>query len=78
MPKTLSGKLVAAFGHQVFEVIERTPQRLREIGGIGAKKLQRIIAGWADQNHVGGTDFIAEIIRQLAATPRRPDLAQGE
>ncbi len=38
-----------AFGAQVFEVIERTPERLREIHGIGDKRASRIIGGWADQ-----------------------------
>ena len=42
-------KLVGAFGEAVFDVIEREPDRLREIAGIGPKRAARIIAGWADQ-----------------------------
>ena len=44
-----AGKLVAAFGAAVFEVIEQTPLRLREIGGIGAMRAKKITSGWADQ-----------------------------
>ncbi len=42
-------KLVRAFGETVFEVIEQEPRRLREATGIGPKRAERIIAGWAEQ-----------------------------
>jgi exodeoxyribonuclease V alpha subunit len=42
-------KLVRAFGETVFEVIEQEPCRLREVTGIGPKRAERIIAGWAEQ-----------------------------
>src|SRR5271168_2575857 len=42
-------KLVRAFGQEVFDVIEQEPPRLREVTGIGPKRAQRIIAGWAEQ-----------------------------
>jgi exodeoxyribonuclease V alpha subunit len=42
-------KLVRAFGEAVFDVIEQEPGRLREVTGIGHKRAERIIAGWADQ-----------------------------
>ena len=42
-------KLVRAFGETVFEVIEQEPRRLREVTGIGPKRAERIIAGWAEQ-----------------------------
>ena len=42
-------RLVAAFGEAVFDVIEATPHRLLEVGGIGQVRLNRITAGWADQ-----------------------------
>jgi exodeoxyribonuclease V alpha subunit len=42
-------KLVRAFGDGVFEVIEQEPNRLREVTGIGPKRAERIIAGWAEQ-----------------------------
>jgi exodeoxyribonuclease V alpha subunit len=42
-------KLVRAFGEAVFDVIEQEPSRLREVTGIGPKRAERIIAGWAEQ-----------------------------
>jgi exodeoxyribonuclease V alpha subunit len=33
----------------VFDIIEQEPGRLREVTGIGPKRAERIIAGWADQ-----------------------------
>jgi exodeoxyribonuclease V alpha subunit len=47
-----AGKLVAAFGEAVFDVIERTPDRLLELEGIGKTRLKRIVAGWAEQKVV--------------------------
>jgi exodeoxyribonuclease V alpha subunit len=42
-------KLVHAFGEAVFDIIEQEPGRLREVTGIGPKRAERIIAGWAEQ-----------------------------
>ena len=42
-------KLVKAFGEMVFDVIEQQPDQLRKVTGIGPKRAQRIVAGWADQ-----------------------------
>ena len=42
-------KLVRAFGEAVFEIIEQEPGRLREVTGIGPKRAERIVAGWAEQ-----------------------------
>jgi exodeoxyribonuclease V alpha subunit len=42
-------RLVQLFGTEVFDVIEASPQRLREVGGIGPKRMARIISAWADQ-----------------------------
>ena len=44
-----AGRLVKAFGAEVFEVIERAPARLREIEGIGALRARQITSGWTDQ-----------------------------
>src|SRR5919205_422907 len=45
-------RLVAAFGEAVFDVVERDPERLREVDGIGPKRMARIVKGWADQKVV--------------------------
>src|ERR1700732_99579 len=42
-------KLVRAFGETVFDVIQQEPHRLRGVTGIGPKRAERIIAGWAEQ-----------------------------
>jgi ATP-dependent exoDNAse (exonuclease V) alpha subunit len=53
-------KLVRAFGETVFDVIEQEPSRLREVTGIGPKRAERIIAGWAEQ----------KVIREIAPPGR--------
>src|SRR5215813_8715318 len=45
-------KLVRAFGEKVFEVIETTPDRLREVSGIGPVRGASILAAWAEQKAV--------------------------
>ena len=42
-------KLVGAFGEQVFEVIEQTPERMTELEGIGPKRKKRVVDAWAEQ-----------------------------
>jgi exodeoxyribonuclease V alpha subunit len=42
-------KLVRAFRDAVFDVIEQEPGRLREVTGIGPKRAERIVGGWAEQ-----------------------------
>src|SRR6187455_3591678 len=45
-------KLVRAFGEKVFDVIEATPDRLREVEGIGSVRAASILAAWAEQKAV--------------------------
>ena len=45
-------QLVAAFGEDVFEVIETTPARLRDVPGIGGVRAARITEGWQTQRTV--------------------------
>jgi exodeoxyribonuclease V alpha subunit len=45
-------KLVRAFGEKVFDVIESTPSRLREVDGIGPVRAASILAAWAEQKAV--------------------------
>ncbi|ETX03894.1 MAG: hypothetical protein ETSY2_31950 [Candidatus Entotheonella gemina] len=42
-------KLVRAFGEQVFEVIEQTPERMTALDGIGPKRKKRVVDAWAEQ-----------------------------
>ena len=39
-------KLIRAFGEQVFDVIEETPERLREVDGIGPIRAKRMVEAW--------------------------------
>jgi exodeoxyribonuclease V alpha subunit len=45
-------KLVRAFGEKVFEIIEASPDRLREVDGIGPVRAASILAAWAEQKAV--------------------------
>jgi exodeoxyribonuclease V alpha subunit len=45
-------KLVRAFGENVFDVIETSPDRLREVDGIGPVRAGNILAAWAEQKAV--------------------------
>jgi len=42
-------RLIKYFGTDVFEIIEASPERLREVNGIGPVRAARITGGWADQ-----------------------------
>jgi len=50
-PKTAE-RIVARFGEETLETIEREPERLREVSGISSKKLAGIIGAWAEQKDV--------------------------
>ena len=45
-------RLVAAFGADVFDVIETAPDRLRDVDGIGPQRALRISDGWRSQRAV--------------------------
>jgi exodeoxyribonuclease V alpha subunit len=45
-------KLVKAFGTDVFDVIEQTPERLQELDGIGPKRRQKVVSAWAEQKSI--------------------------
>ena len=45
-------RMVRLFGTDVFDIIEASPARLREVEGIGPKRANRITAAWADQKRI--------------------------
>ena len=45
----LARRLVAAFGERVFDVVERAPQQLREVEGVGEKRAQSIARAFRAQ-----------------------------
>jgi exodeoxyribonuclease V alpha subunit len=49
---SLAKAIVAQFGADTFEIIEAEPSRLNEVPGIGRKRAERIVRGWADQKAV--------------------------
>jgi exodeoxyribonuclease V alpha subunit len=48
----LARRLIAAFGTNVFDVIEHEPARLRDVDGIGPQRATRITEGWQSQRAV--------------------------
>lgn len=48
----LAGAVVARFGEATFDVIENTPERLREVDGIGPKRSALIAERWARQKDI--------------------------
>ncbi|GBD94504.1 ATP-dependent RecD-like DNA helicase [bacterium BMS3Abin05] len=48
--KSTARKIIDKFGKEALQIIEKDPQRLLEIDGIGKNKLLRILQSWRDQN----------------------------
>lgn len=49
---TMASRLVAHFGLDTLDVIEKDPDRLREVPGIGKVRSRRIQAAWSEQREV--------------------------
>jgi exodeoxyribonuclease V alpha subunit len=45
-------KLIARFGEELFEVIEKTPNSLEQVSGIGPKRKLKITQAWGDQRAI--------------------------
>jgi exodeoxyribonuclease V alpha subunit len=45
-------RMVAHFGIEIFEIIEKAPERLREVTGIGAGRQGKILSAWKEQKAV--------------------------
>ena len=50
----LANAIIAKFGEDTFDIIEREPQRLREVPGIGAARVQVICDVWAEHAAIRG------------------------
>jgi len=48
----LAKRMVATFGVGVLDVIDETPERLREVPGVGRVRLERIRSAWSAQKRV--------------------------
>lgn len=49
---TYAGRIVEKYGVDTLDIIERSPERLLEIPGLGKKKLERIISCWKEQRSI--------------------------
>ena len=45
-------KLVNYFGQDVLEIIDKDPERLKEVPGIGKGRVEKIVTAWADQKEI--------------------------
>jgi exodeoxyribonuclease V alpha subunit len=45
-------KLINAFGSSILEVIDKTPEKLSRVEGIGAKRIESIVQAWQDQKEI--------------------------
>jgi len=50
--KVYGEKLVDYFGTDVLKIIDKAPERLKEVPGIGGKRLKTIIVAWKDQKEI--------------------------
>ena len=50
--KVYAKKIVEFFGSQTLEIIDKNPQELRHVEGIGAKRLEQIIESWQEQKYI--------------------------
>ncbi len=63
-------KLVRAFGEEVFDVIEREPDRLLELEGIGPKRKERVTSALAEQKVVREI-MVRDVSPKLRIDPSR-------
>lgn len=49
---TYAEKLVDYFGTQVLDIIDKFPERLKEVPGIGEKRIEMIVAGYRDKKEI--------------------------
>ncbi|MFA8343807.1 MAG: ATP-dependent RecD-like DNA helicase, partial [Rhodothermaceae bacterium] len=50
--KSLATRIVKKFGTQTFDIFNESPERLKEVEGIGEKKYKKIIDSWENQKGV--------------------------
>ncbi|BDC34163.1 ATP-dependent RecD-like DNA helicase [Candidatus Dependentiae bacterium Noda2021] len=45
-------KLINTFGSSILEIIDKTPEKLSRVEGIGAKRIESIVEAWKDQKEI--------------------------
>src|SRR5450631_955831 len=61
-------KLIARFGEELFDVIEKTPNSLEQVEGIGPKRKLKIAQAWSDQKAI--RDIMLFLYAQGVGTSR--------
>ncbi len=64
--KSYADKLVSYFGTSVLEVIDKTPERLSEVPGIGPKRVETIAKAWQEQKEIAN---IMVFLQEKGASP---------
>ena len=65
--KVYASRLVDRFGTETLHIIEHTPHRLAEVGGLGEKRIATIAQAWKDQKEIANIMiFLQE--RDISAT----------
>ena len=50
--KVYAEKIVQYFGEDVIEIIEKSPDRLNEVSGIGTKRVEQIVSSFQEHRHI--------------------------
>jgi exodeoxyribonuclease V alpha subunit len=58
--KELASRLVARFGDRTLDVIEKEPERLREVDGVGPQRAQRLVEAWGRQRNIREIVFLLQ------------------
>jgi exodeoxyribonuclease V alpha subunit len=64
--RVYADKLVNFFGADVLKVIDTAPHRLKEVGGIGEKRIEKIAHAWKDQKEIAN---IMVFLQEKGITP---------
>ncbi len=48
----MAKRIVARFGENAIDIIDHDPEKLKEVSGIGPKRVARITKAWEDQRHI--------------------------
>lgn len=56
----MAARIVARFGTQTLDIVNTSPDRLREVPGIGKKTLEKILTGWEQQKDLRETMIFLE------------------
>ncbi|NDD53780.1 hypothetical protein EBZ39_07860 [bacterium] len=64
-------RLVNAFGDRTLDVIDKDPERLLRVEGVGPKRLEAIVQAWQEQKEVARVMLFCDPRTSLPRTPLR-------